>query len=193
MPEGWWLVSFAVLWALVLVLSVVMVALARQIGTLHMRLGPRGALEIDDEGPALGEAPEVATLTDLNGREITIGGPGAAQLLLFVSPGCKVCEQILPSMRVVGAAGELSPIVLTDMDQTETRLAYAGKKLDAPVVAATFLAQRYGVPDTPYAVVLDGQGVVRAKGTVNNLEQLEGLIETGKRRSAQALTDRQAS
>ena len=193
MPEGWWLVSYAVLWGLVLALSVVMVALARQIGTLHMRLGPRGALEIDDEGPALGEAPEIETLTDLNGREITIGGAGAAQLLLFVSPGCKVCEQILPSMRVVGAGGELSPIVLTDMDQTETRLAYAGKKLDAPVVAATFLAQRYAVPGTPYVVVLDGQGVVRAKGTVNNLEQLEGLIETGKRRSAKALTDRQAS
>ena len=193
MPDGWWLVSYAVLWGLVLVLSVVMVALARQIGTLHMRLGPRGALEIGDEGPALGEAPEPETLADLTGSEIVIGGPGTAQLLLFVSPGCKVCEQILPSVRVVGTKGDLSPIVLTDLDQAETRLAYSGKQVAAPVVPATFLAQRYAVPGTPYVVVLDRQGVVRAKGTVNNLEQLEGLIETGKRRSAQALTDRQAS
>ena len=40
-----------------LVLAAVVVALARQVGTLHLRLGPRGALEIDSEGPPLGEAP----------------------------------------------------------------------------------------------------------------------------------------
>jgi hypothetical protein len=30
--------------------------------------------------------------------------------------------------------------------------------------------------------VLDRTGVVRAKGTVNNLEQLEGLADTAQRR-----------
>ena len=42
--------------------------------------------------------------------------------------------------------------------------------------------ERYGVPGTPFAVVFDGMGVVRAKGTVNNLEQLEGLVDTARRR-----------
>jgi hypothetical protein len=31
-------------------------------------------------------------------------------------------------------------------------------------------------------VVLDAIGVVRAKGTVNNLEQIEGLVDTARRR-----------
>src|SRR5436305_2044198 len=35
--------------------------------------------------------------------------------------------------------------------------------------------------------VLDGMGVVRAKGTVNNLEQLEGLVDAGRRRQLEAL------
>ena len=43
-----------------------------------------------------------------------------------------------------------------------------------------------GVPGTPYAVVLDPTGVVRAKGTVNNLEQVEGLIDTAREREREA-------
>jgi hypothetical protein len=38
------------------------------------------------------------------------------------------------------------------------------------------------VPGTPFVVVLDERGVVRAKGTVNNLEQVEGLVDTANRR-----------
>jgi hypothetical protein len=38
------------------------------------------------------------------------------------------------------------------------------------------------VPGTPFVVVLDEAGVVRAKGTVNNLEQVEGLVDTANRR-----------
>src|SRR3712207_8950825 len=74
--SGWWLVSYVVLWALVVVLGVMVVALARQIGTLHLRLGPRGALEMDDEGPPLGEAPPVTEVTTIDGEAITVGGPG---------------------------------------------------------------------------------------------------------------------
>jgi hypothetical protein len=54
--------------------------------------------------------------------------------------------------------------------------------LKAPVVADIRLSQRYAIPGTPYIVVIDSMGVVRAKGTVNNLEQLEGLVDTAARR-----------
>src|SRR5688572_2101664 len=99
--DGWWIASYIVLWLLVVSLAVVVVALARQIGTLHLRLGPRGALEMDDEGPDLGDTPEPFELTAIDGRQVNIGGPGEAQLLMFVSPGCMVCEQVLPSIHVV--------------------------------------------------------------------------------------------
>ena len=59
--------------------------------------------------------------------------------------------------------------------------------LGAPVVTSPHLAREYGVPGTPYAVVLDTLGVVRAKGTVNNLEQMEGLVDTARRRLEAAL------
>jgi hypothetical protein len=38
----------------------------------------------------------------------------------------------------------------------------------------------------PFVVVLDEVGVVRSKGTVNSLEQVEGLVDTARRRARQA-------
>jgi methylamine dehydrogenase accessory protein MauD len=184
--HGWWAASYVVLWLLVIVLCVVVVALARQIGTLHLRLGPRGALEMDDEGPPLGEAPPPFDATDVDGRAVTIGGPAEAQVLMFVSPGCMLCEQVIPSLGALAGSNDFAPYVVTDVDDTEARLTYASKRLSAPVVAAPALAAAYEVPGTPYVVVLDDYGIVRAKGTVNNLEQVEGLVETGRARSHSA-------
>lgn len=184
--EGWWAASYLVLWFLVIVLSVVVVALARQIGTLHLRLGPRGALELDAEGPALGEAPEAITRTAIDGRAIDIGGPGRGQVIMFASITCHLCDQVMPSLHVAGRARGAHALVIVDSDEIETEIAFASKKVTAPVVAAADVAALYGVPGTPYVVVLDELGIVRAKGTVNNLEQLEGLIDTASDRSQQA-------
>jgi hypothetical protein len=40
----------------------------------------------------------------------------------------------------------------------------------------------FEVPGTPFLLVLDELGIVRAKGTVNTLEQMEGLVDTAERR-----------
>jgi methylamine dehydrogenase accessory protein MauD len=191
--HGWWAASYVVLWGLVVMLCVVVVALARQIGTLHLRLGPRGALEMDDEGPPLGEAPEPHDAAAIDGSPVTIGGPGEAQLLMFVSPGCMLCEQVLPSLPAIAGAGRLAPYVVTDVDPVESELRFGAKRLAAPVVPGREIASAYDVPGTPYVVVLDDLGVVQAKGTVNNLEQMEGLVDTATRRVNEGATARSAT
>lgn len=179
---GWWAISYAVLWLLVIVLSVLLVALARQVGALHLRLGPRGALELDTEGPPLDEpAPSRRTL-DVEGRALTIGS-GQAQLLLFVSPSCPICREVLPSLKVVARQGRFTPIVVVD-DTEVTDI--PNRAAGASTVAGPEIAEAFGVPGTPYTVLLDRSGIVRAKGTVNNLEQMEGLVDTAERRMAEA-------
>jgi methylamine dehydrogenase accessory protein MauD len=183
--SAWWVASYVVLWLLVLALCVLVVALARQIGTLHLRLAARGALEIDDEGPPLAEAPPPAEAEDLLGRRHLVGGPGRPSLLLFVSPGCSICADVIPGLPAAARAfGQpLSPLVVADARADQVRAAYPdGTAERVPVIADRSLAMSYRVPGTPYAVVLDALGVVRAKGTVNDLEQLEGLVETASRR-----------
>ena len=158
--SGWWIAAFVVQWILLVVLAVVVVALARQVGTLHLRLGPRGALEVDDEGPALGEAVMPTTARAADGTTITLGGPGPVRLIAFSSPTCSVCRELVPAIPAAAAAGRAVPQVIHDP-----------------------AAERdWDVPGTPFLVVLDETGVVRAKGTVNNLEQVEGLLDTAARR-----------
>jgi methylamine dehydrogenase accessory protein MauD len=180
--DGWWAASYVVLWLLVLALSAVVVALARQIGTLHMRLGPRGALEMDEEGPPLGEAPEPLETVATDGASVTIGGPSEGQLIMFVSPSCNMCREVLPALSVTAAGAGLTPYVVSD--EAEASADLDPRRLSARVVADVRLPKRYEIPGTPYIVVTDSMGVVRAKGTVNNLEQLEGLVDTAARRTS---------
>lgn len=157
---GWWTAAFVAQWVVVLVLSVVVVALARQMGTLHLRLGPRGALEVDTEGPALGEAVPPTSGIDATGASVTVGGPGSKRLVLFSSPTCPICEEVAPGVPVAAAVAGLTPLVLSDPD----------------------MERAWDVPGTPFMVILDELGIVRAKGTVNNLEQVEGLVDVALRR-----------
>ncbi len=158
--NGWWAAAFVAQWVLLLVLCVVVVALARQVGTLHLRMGPRGALEIDTEGPALGEALPSVDVLDADGAPLVLGGAGARRLVLFSSPTCMVCRDVAPALPAAARAGDLVPQVVHDPDAERA----------------------FEVPGTPFLLVLDELGIVRAKGTVNNLEQVEGLIDTAERR-----------
>lgn len=157
---GWWTVAFVAQWLLLLVLTVIVVALARQVGTLHLRLGPRGALEIDTEGPQIGEAPPPLLARSTEGTRVQIGGPGSRRLVLFSSATCSVCREVAPGVPVAAAAAAMASTVVHDEEAERA----------------------WGVPGTPFLVVLDETGVVRAKGTVNNLEQVEGLIDTAAER-----------
>lgn len=160
--------AFVVQWILLAVLSIVVVALARQIGVLHLRLAPVGALEVDDEGPPIGDAPPTRTARGHDGTTTLVGGPGPGRLVAFVSSTCPICERILPSLPAVASATGLIAQVVSD---PELELAYR-------------------VPGVPFVVVLDEQGVVRAKGTVNSLEQLDGLVDTAHRRIREAAARR---
>ena len=173
--HGWWLASYVVLWFVVLALALLVVALAREVGTLHLRLGPRGALEVDEEGPPLGQAPPPTAALDLDDRTVELSGPGDRRLLLFVSLTCSLCREVLPGLRAVARDG-IRPVAVTDAEREEAVRAYTRRP--APVVPSAETHRLFRVPGTPYAVVLDELGTVRAKGTVNNLEQLEGLVAT---------------
>jgi hypothetical protein len=168
--SGWWAAAFVAQWLLVLVLAAVVLALARQVGTLHLRLGPRGALEIDSEGPALGEAPPPMPAVDGDGGRVLVGGPGPARLVLFSSPTCSICKEVVPGIAPAASAAGLTPMILHDPD----------------------LERIYDVPGTPFLLVMDDVGVVRAKGTVNNLEQVEGLVDLAMRR-IEEVPERRAS
>jgi len=170
---------------LTLGLAVLVFGLARQVGILHERVAPMGAMT-SDHGPAVGEMAPVLSLTTLGGERLTVGGASPAarsRLLLFVSPSCPVCKKLLPIARSFASAERLDVLLVGDGDEAEQRAMITEFALErVPYVSAPEVGMTFQVGKLPYAVLLDAEGVIRAKGLVNNREHLESLLvaeETG--------------
>lgn len=179
------LISNLLLWIAVVVLAVVVVALTRQIGVLHERVFPVGALVMPG-GPKVGEAAPVVSAADLAGRPLVVGGAaedGRQTLLFFVSPTCPVCKTLLPVVLSL-AARAVPPtrlVFASDGDLTEQRAFVARAGLGAhPYVVSSELGLAYQVGKLPYAVLIDAAGVLRAKGLVNTREHVESLFEAAR-------------
>ena len=79
-----------------------LLAVVRQLGVLHERIAPAGALMLN-RGLTVGEAAPVVEVADLEGGTHEVGcarADGRSTLLLFVSPTCPVCKTLLPAVQV---------------------------------------------------------------------------------------------
>ena len=173
------MISNAILWLLLLGVIVALWALARQVGILYERVAPMGAL-ITDAGPKLGEVAPKFELPALNGASISIGGQRPlSQLLFFLSPTCPVCKKLLPILKSASNAERewLQVVLASDGEATQHLAFYRDAKLtEFPYVLSSDLGMTYRVSRLPYAVLIDETGAIRAKGMINNREQLESLF-----------------
>lgn len=172
-------ISNAILWVLMLGVIIALWALARQVGILYERVAPMGAL-ITDAGPKLGEASPTFDLASLGGDKIGIGGSRErSQLVFFLSPACPVCKKLLPILKSASQAEKswLDVVLASDGEATQHLAFYRDAQLQQfPYVLSPDLGMTYRVSRLPYAVLLDEQGIIRAKGLINNREQLESLF-----------------
>jgi methylamine dehydrogenase accessory protein MauD len=174
-------VAVAVLWCLVIVLALMVFALARQVGVLHERVAPAGALQ-PTSGPRVGEPTAAERHVDLDGREVVVGGPaGDARptLVLWVSPTCPVCRALVPTAVSMATAERLRLVFASDGDTAESHRAYAAELGIGrfPYVVSQTLGLRYAVSKLPFAVLIGADGLLKSKGLVNTREHLESLVE----------------
>ena len=178
--------SQVMLWIGLLVLGVVCMALARQIGVLHQRIAPAGALSLR-QPLKLGDATPVMALPGLDGAIVQIGGVrgGRSQLLLFVSPDCSICDALLPAVRSAQKAeAAWLDIVLASDGASDRHAEFVREKNlgKFPYVVSEQLGRSHGVAKLPYAVLIDEAGRLSSTGLVNTREHLESLFvakETG--------------
>lgn len=180
-------VSQLLLWIAFAVLALALFALTRQIGVLHERVAPLGALMMDGAVEVGDAAPRFA-VRDLAGRPVSIGGPrpdGRSQLLLFVSPTCPVCKKLLGIVRPFARSEgrQVEVVLVGDGDRAEQERMIRESGLDGVTyVIAPEIGMRFQVGKLPYAILIDEEGIVRSKGLVNSREHLESLLiakETG--------------
>jgi hypothetical protein len=135
-------------------LTVALLALARETGELRLALAPQAALSLEHEGPQIGSR---TALHERFSRGRTLA------LAVFTSPACRLCKALEPAVRLVGSDPEVELEVFEERRDVE-------------------LWRALRIPGSPYGVVVDRAGTVLAKGTFNTLLQLEGLLATAERR-----------
>jgi methylamine dehydrogenase accessory protein MauD len=177
--------------------ALVCMALARQIGVLHQRIAPAGALALRQPLKVGDPAPQLA-LAALDGSMVQIGGVrgGRSQLLLFVSPDCTICDALLPAVRSAhkAEAAWLDIILASDGALERHDDFVRDKNLGKfPYIVSEQLGRSYGVAKLPYAVLIDEAGRLASTGLVNTREHLESLFvakETGVSNIQQFLSQR---
>ena len=176
-------VSNVVLWVVVVGLAGLVVVLTRQIGLLHERVAPVGAL-MATKGPKVGELAPKLSLHDLDGVEIALGeqnAAGNASMIFFLSPTCPVCKTLVPIVKSLARSEKrrLELVFASDGDDEASHRAYVrDHEIESyPYVLSAPLGLTFQVDKLPYAVLIDSEGVLRAKGLVNTREHLESLIE----------------
>jgi hypothetical protein len=140
-------------------LAVAVLALAREVGMLRMAVAPEGALEVAHEGP------EVGGRTALGAHFAPPVGAGRIGLAVFTSEGCGLCRALAPA---VAAFGRHPRVELRTFDEVRDAGAWAAAD----------------VPGSPFAVALDPDGTVLAKGTFNTAAQLETVLAAAERRGS---------
>jgi methylamine utilization protein MauE len=162
--QGWLGIAVAVALIACAILGASVLALAREVGMLRLKLGTQGALEIEGEGPEVGSrAADLARRLAVNGAPLGSAGSSLG-LAVFTSEGCHICQTLTPAIENVAKDPRVAVGVFDEVAEAE-------------------LWRSLEVPGSPFAVALDAEGTVLAKGTFNNLAQLESVLATAERRA----------
>jgi methylamine dehydrogenase accessory protein MauD len=192
-------IAFALTWMVLLGLVLAVLALTRQIGLLHERLAPIGALALQSALEPGDVAPRLQA-TALSGHSRVVGGAqrsGDLQLLLFVAPTCPVCKILLPTARAFAEVEGLEMVVVGAGEVDEhRRMAARFNIAPAQFVVSTEVGRAYRVGKLPHAVLISDAGTVVAQGLVNTREHLESLLvahETGMKSVQEYLQKRKST
>jgi hypothetical protein len=176
----------------ILLLAVLVVGLLRSHAEILRSLHQLGARTDDSHDHTLSTSPRprlnANAPADLAGRSLTgsavhigVSGTDTRTLLAFLSSGCSACIGLWHDLRADptgGMAGEARLVVVTKSpeDESQSRL----QELASPeitVVQATQAWHDYGVPVTPYFVLVDGPtGELVGEGSAASWGQVRSLM-----------------
>jgi hypothetical protein len=189
---GLWLVSYLVLWVLVVVLGLLLVGVLRQLSLLYRQPGLRPAQSqaeddfipvLEKDGPAIGSPLtdlEFDTVNDVGRLTTTTLSEQGTALLVFMSPMCETCQHIVEPLNalVVDAACSVHPAVIMRADAQGCRAFLSVFPLCMPVVCdhESAITVGFDVHRTPFGLFYDEQGTLVRKGILEGREDLLALL-----------------
>lgn len=180
----WITVSIVALWVLVLCETGLLLLLLRALGQLRLQNNATSGMDTSmpkDWGPSIGTQAPSFTAQTLQNRTVSLEDyQGRKRLLLFISPTCSACAQAIESLNVLHQnEPDLDLLVLGSTDYKANQAYAAERQLSVPILtpAQNLTSETYGIKAIPYALMLDEQGTVRAKGMAIEENYLQRLFE----------------
>ena len=180
---GWWLVSYIAVWALVLLMSGLIVGMLREIGLLREA---RHTPAHGKVGPELGSALPEISLQSANGFGPVILGrfqEGSRTLLVFMGPMCSACQRAVEALNKCAETRSVDrlkiAVVLSGSETASTNFMNLFP-LRAPVVIDPdySIARSFSVSYTPCELLYEENMALLAKGMYSNYQELLSLIDT---------------
>jgi methylamine dehydrogenase accessory protein MauD len=195
------LISYLILWLLAIGVGFLLLGTLRSLGRLQWRFDELQAtrpVRKGREGLPPGKPAPDFTLPDVSGREVSLNEfRGRPVLLVFTQSGCGPCHAIAPELNRLHAAGEHRVLVVNNGEPHESQ-AWA-EEIEARFSIVTqdawSLSKTYQVFATPYAFLVDEQGVIAAKGLASSPQYLRYLFEAAQQSGSEThdTTDRDSS
>ncbi len=185
------IVSAVVLWIVVLLLAFLLVGTLRALGLVTWRLDQLELTRpsrLGREGLKPGtKAPDFTLPSVAGGDRALHDFAGRKVLLVFTQSGCGPCKAIVPELNRVHDRGEHQVVVANNGEPEATRQWAAETGARFPVLAQEkfSLSKRYQVFVTPFAFLIDEQGVITSKGIVGSRQYLTFVLSGAGNRADQ--------
>lgn len=176
--SGIFVASYVALWALVVVLSVLVILMYRHFGMMSM-----GTLEgVQRDGLPLGTpAPTIGGIAADGTDKAWEPRTGRPQLLLFAAPDCEPCATVMPIVNYMatspaGQAVDFSAVV----PGPRAEVIRMAQLYDPPYLCfaedGSGAFNRFRVRVTPFGFVIGADGRVLAKGLCGDASRLKELF-----------------
>lgn len=175
-----WIISSVALWVLVLFETTLLVLLLRALGELKQKgmFSPPDVSQLT--GLAVGVQVPAFVATRQNGDTFRLEDMrGQRCLLAFVSPDCSACSGAIKAIGSVQQEEYDLAIVVVSSAEAQKNERYAREyAVQLPIwsIPLSLAMEVYRIPGVPFVFVLDVNGVIRAKGSVNQKEQLQEVL-----------------
>lgn len=199
---GLWLVSYCVLWALVVIMSLLLVGVLRQLG-MQQPAPPKqpsrdqdiAVPAMEDDGPPIGFQLPNITGNSINGfGEIRLSSTpdcSGPTLLMFISPMCESCQHLVEPFNVVATdkGRGVRCVAIVKADEPGCDAFSIVFPLQAPLICDhdRSITRGFGVHRSPFGLLYDRQGMLIRKGVIHGREELLALLgDTSVSSEAQA-------
>jgi hypothetical protein len=166
-------------WAVILVLSLLVLSLMRQLGQLALRLNG-----VKERGEIFAPFSELAehTLSLVNGEALRFGGgQKRPSLIVFFAPKCSACEHLPGAIKDFvkkHSPEEFALLVVIDIERAAAAKYIAEKSLQSvPIAVLEDFPEHLKPEGVPFAVTITTEGKIAARGKPKNLSHLTEMAE----------------